>query len=236
MTTRIVFDLEANGFLYYATQVWCICAKDVETHRRYQFYGPTIQEGLTLLSDYDIIIGHNIHGYDIPLLERLYPGWVYKDSRDTYCMSKLFNPERKQGHSLESYGIQFGKHKPVHEDWTQFSPEMLHRCQEDVEINDLLYKYLVDTYCTGWSWKDSLLLEQEFSRYQAYQELEGVDIDIPLAHRLIEQLDYEVDMLTKELLQRIPKTVSQVGTTVNKPFKKDGTYSARTKEFLCSCT
>ncbi|MGJ8839522.1 hypothetical protein AB9H28_24425, partial [Salmonella enterica subsp. enterica serovar Kentucky] len=46
--------------------------------------------------------------------------------------------EGKAGpHSIEAWGYRLGRGKPEHEDWSQFSPEMLHRCSEDVEIQYL---------------------------------------------------------------------------------------------------
>lgn len=232
MPTRLVFDLEANGFVYEATNLWCICAKDLSTRESFQFYESSLLDGLDLLGSYDLLVGHNIMGYDIPLLQKLYPSFTYKGARDTLCMSKLFNPERLRGHSLESYGTQFGIEKPAHNDWTRFSQEMLHRCTEDVAINVMLYNYLVDKYCTNWQWLDPLLLEQEFSYYQTLQELEGVDINVELAYELVDRIDLEVAELDKVLLDRIPKKLVQVGATVSKPFKKDGTYCQRVLDFL----
>ena len=82
-------------------------------------------------------------------------------------MSKLFYPERLE-HSLDSYGRQFGRYKPVHEDWTTYSEDMLHRCSEDVEINHLTYNWLVDENCRDWDWVNALELEQELSGLQGY--------------------------------------------------------------------
>ena len=144
-------------------------------------------------------------------------------------MSKLFNPERPE-HSLESYGKQFGRNKPVHEDWSVFSEAMLHRCSEDVEINYITYKHLVDKYCRNWNWLKSLEIEQEFALYRAYQEIEGVDIDVESARQTLEKLDKEIDELTNTLLDRIPKRVSRVGSDNGyKPFKKNGDYTEATR-------
>lgn len=235
MIKRCVYDLESNGLLYDATVIWCICIKDLYTKEMFKFPPDRIKEGLALLSTYDLIIGHNICGYDIPLILKLYPYFVYKGARDTLCMSKLFNPERNTGHGLESYGIQFNRYKPEHEDWTQYSEEMLHRCSEDVEINCLTYDYLVERYCKNWNWLNPLLLEQDFSRDQAYQELEGVDLDVDLAHRLIKQIDDEVGPLSETLYERIPDRCKPIGTNLEggvKPFKKDGNYTSKTQEFV----
>jgi len=46
-------------------------------------------------------------------------------------------------HNLNDWGEYFGIEKPKHEDWSTFSPEMLHRCEEDVKITELLYEHLM---------------------------------------------------------------------------------------------
>ena len=232
MKSRIVFDLEGNRLLYSVSKLWCICAIDLGTGERYKFYGDTFDEGVSLLQTYDLIIGHNITGYDLLALQKFYPHFNYKGIRDTYIMSKLFNPDRTVGHSLESYGEEFGRKKPEHEDWSQFSEAMLHRCSEDCEINKILYESLVNRFCRDWSWLKALELEQEFALYQARQELAGVDFDLELANRLLVQIDSEVESLDQELQSRIPKRVKQVGATVTKPFKKDGTYTKQVSEWI----
>lgn len=232
MTSRIVIDTEANGFLYDVTKIHCICAEDLETDEVFKFPPSQIEQGLELLESYDIIIGHNICGYDIPLIKKFYPNFKYKKLRDSLCMSKLFNPERLS-HSIESYGRQFGKHKPVHEDWTVYSEEMLFRCSEDVGIGVKTYRHLVDKYCKGWDWSKALDIEQEFVLYRAAQEVAGIDIDTQLAREVLTKLDIEIQELDTTLLERIPKKVVAIGSVEgNKPFKKNGEYTMSTKEWF----
>jgi len=38
-------------------------------------------------------------------------------------------------HSLAAWGWLLGRAKPEHTDWWHYTPEMLHRCEEDVKIN-----------------------------------------------------------------------------------------------------
>ena len=234
MKSRIVFDLEADELLYSVSQLWCICAIDLGTEERFKFYEDTLGDGVELLQTYDLVIGHNITGYDILALQKFSPHFCCKAIRDTYVMSKLFNPDRAQGHSLESYGEELGRKKPEHEDWSQFSEAMLYRCSEDCEINKILYESLVNRFCRDWSWLKALELEQEFALLQARQELAGVDFDLQLANKLLFQIDSEVESLDRELQSRIPKMVKQVGTTVTKPFKKDGTYTKQVTEWIKS--
>jgi len=141
---KLVFDIEANGFYEEADTIWCICAKELETGRTYQYDPKFLHQGLRLLEMADELIGHNIIDYDLRLLKKIYPGFKPKCLvLDTMILSQILNQERPGGHSLAAAGERYGRSKPEHEDWSQFSPEMLHRCSEDVEINTLLYDELM---------------------------------------------------------------------------------------------
>jgi hypothetical protein len=57
----------------------------------------------------------------------------------------MFFPDIKghaKPHSIEAWGERFGIKKPEHEDWSQFSEEMLYRNGEDVRINVKLFELL----------------------------------------------------------------------------------------------
>jgi DNA polymerase I len=227
LKTRLVFDIETDGLLYELTKIHCICAKDLSRGVVYKFRPEEIESGLDLLNSVDYIVGHNISGFDLLAIQKIYPSFSIDNSkvRDTLCMSRLFNPDRPD-HSLAGYGTSYNRLKVQHEDWTTFSPEMLHRCSEDVEINCLIYRDLVDRYCRDWNWIEPLLLEQEYSRFVAIQELEGVDFDVDGAYKLLSLLDGEISQLDKILLERIPPVIKPIGNPEGvKPFKKDGSYS-----------
>jgi len=153
MIERIVFDCETDGLLdsfktgvyTTATKVWCLCAYDVTGKEMHTFdvERGNILEGLELLSRAREVIGHNIINFDFRVFQRLY-GFTYTGLVvDTYILSEYLYPERSGGHNLEAWGVRTGRSKPEHEDWSQFSPEMLHRCTEDVEINYLTYQMLM---------------------------------------------------------------------------------------------
>lgn len=231
---KLVFDIETNGLLYELTTIHCICLKDLQGKEVQKYPTTMVPDALPVLQSADLVIGHNICGFDLLAIEKLYPSFrVDKEKiRDTLCMSKLFNPDRPD-HSLEGYGEEYGRHKVVHEDWSTFSTEMLHRCSEDVAINELIYDNLVQKYCRGWKWLPALFLEQDYSRFVSVQEVAGVDVDIPLAHQLIERLDKEISELDRVLLDRIPPRIRMVGNPEGyKPFKKDGTYNELTKKWF----
>ena len=92
----------------------------------------------------DIIVAHNALCHDLPLLEKLY-GYKHEGRvLDTLVLSRLLQPERVGRHSLEAWGERFGIPKPVHEDWSTFTPEMMYRCEQDVEINYRLLYHLLN--------------------------------------------------------------------------------------------
>lgn len=143
---RLVFDIEANGLYDEADKIWCIVAKDIDKGETYKFWGDNnIRQGIEVLEDANELIGHNIIDYDLRLIKKLYPGFKPQGLiLDTMILSQVLYPERKGGHSLANFGEELGIKKPEHEDWSKFSPEMLHRCTQDVEINHKLYEKLMN--------------------------------------------------------------------------------------------
>ena len=242
--SKIVFDIETDNLLDTATTVWCICTRDIKTgaieigiDKEYlPIESPVpvvpMQKALDTLANASILIGHNVVGFDLHILQKFYGlSLFHKKIRDTLCMSKLFQPERPS-HSLESYGVQFDRPKPVHEVWSEISSEMLVRCSEDVEINAITYDWMVSTYCKDWDWVQAIELEQKFLYWQVMQEQEGVNVDVALAKDLVNRLDKEVAEIDMVLMKRLPKRCVPVGAPVLKPFKKDGTLIKRVTEWI----
>ena len=136
-------DTESNGLLDEATVVWCGAFKNTATLTTKTFEPHQVQDMLTFLTTVDMMVMHNCIGHDLPLLEKLY-GYQHKGKvLDTLVMSRLLQPERVGRHSIGAWGERFGRQKPKHEDWSQYSTAMLYRCTEDVEINYLVYSELL---------------------------------------------------------------------------------------------
>ena len=138
----IVVDIEANGLLPEATEVWCICMHNREMKTNYSFAPETLDEALLVLDSNATLIMHNGIDYDVPLLKKIFNFDFKGKVVDTMILSQLLFPERPGGHSLAAWGDRLGFAKVEHEDWTQYSPEMLHRCETDVRLTNMVYEAL----------------------------------------------------------------------------------------------
>ena len=244
---RLVFDLEANGLYEQADKIWCIVAKDIDTGEIVE-WSVTNEETVDsaiheLLGEATELIGHNILNYDLPLLKKLL-NWEPSDATtitDTLVLSRLLNPDRgrpygytgKSGpHSLDAWGYRCGRGKPTHDEWDKFSPEMLHRCKEDVEINVLTY-HMLSGEMQGHDWTEAVELEHGIARAMTQQEHYGIRFDEQQARNYIEWLTARIEEIDSMIVPRLPAELIRVGTVpINNPFLKTGGYRKQTQEYL----
>lgn len=239
---RVIGDLEANGLLDTVTKIWCGVFKDLDTGKVYTFTPDTIKELPTFLDGVSTLIMHNGIGYDLPLLRKIL-GYTYKGEMvDTLVMSRLLDPKRLVPpncpnrnigpHSVEAWGYRVGRSKPEHEDWTQFSPEMLHRCSEDVEIQTSIYKELLREASKG-DWSQAFKLNFRLFHYLQKQEEYGWLFDQDYARQNIHTLERWIEKIDSVLAHYLPfvvevqeQKVKGEYKYVSKPFLKSGKPSA----------
>ena len=111
---NLVFDIETDGLLKDVSTIHCIAIYDLvdKTCITYNDTGckEPIVRGLQRLCDSDCIIGHNIIGYDIPVIRKLYP-WFDTPSLviDTLLLSRLYHPNMMavdKKHNWKTYAIE----------------------------------------------------------------------------------------------------------------------------------
>jgi DNA polymerase III alpha subunit (gram-positive type) len=139
---KLVFDVEANGLYFDANVIHCICAEDIETGEVYEFRPDQVKEAISFLEKAEVLIGHNIINFDLPLIRKLHVFNWNGEIIDTLVWSRILFPERPS-HSIESWAEEFGKKKVENEEWDVFTEHMLHRCTEDVSIQHKLYDRLL---------------------------------------------------------------------------------------------
>lgn len=158
----LVFDLETDGLLNDVTKIHCLVIYDSETdtylHYNDEGNSEPIVRGIQRLEDADVIVGHNIISYDIPVIKKIYP-WFNPEALiiDTLLLSRLYHtdlwerdnkknvkymPSQLYGrHSLESWGLRLGEYKGEFgktSDWKEWSPEMETYCAQDVKVTTKL--------------------------------------------------------------------------------------------------
>ena len=238
-------DVEADGLLDEATTMWCASIKDHDTGAVTSFYpdgsgSNYIPAFLKALDELDVAIGHNIIKYDLALLRKLF-GYNFKGKIvDTLLMSRVQRPKRKLPphcprrtgpHSVEAWGFRLGRGKVDHEDWSQFSPEMLKRNQEDVEIQYLIYKALLREG-KGEGWRDAHRLNFQLFDLLQRQEEYGWLVDRKHLDHCVYFLDRWIDRIDRAVESHLPLVVEinetkkeGVYNYVRKPFLKSGAYS-----------
>ena len=183
---KLVFDIETDGLG--ASVIWCIVAKDLEDNRLYTFDPSQIDEGIKLLEKADILIGHNIVGFDIPVLKKL-TNISFKDKKviDTLVLSRLANPER-DGHSLKAWGFKLNYHKGLMEeaDFTEYSEKMMEYCINDVELNALVFNTVLNEL-DGFDGR-CIKIEHEVADILKKQENHGFLFNVAKADKLLATL------------------------------------------------
>jgi len=206
---RVVIDIEANA-LKNPTKVWLVVCKDINKGDYHVFRRPSedSSEALRFLEfakRVDCWIGHNLLGYDWPVLVDLLglriPN-IHEISIDTLIISKLVDYPR-QGHSVEDYGLEFGLEKGKHSDWSKYSLDMESYCIRDVDITERIYRKY-EKYIRKPERQASIRLEHEFQLICNDLEKNGFAFNTAKAQQLLTKVQSELDSLDKDILSSFP--------------------------------
>ncbi len=253
---KVVIDIEANG-LESPTQIWCIICKDINTGKFYIFRNVTTDVSernrfLEFSVSVDHWIGHNLLGYDYPVLFRLLnfkrPD-IAGTSTDTLIISKLVDYPR-QGHSLEDYGVEFGYPKGDNSTaafFSRYSKELEEYCIRDVEITHKVYdKY--KRYINDPKRARAIALEHRFQLIVNDLHDNGFSFNVEKARKLLDNVNGELSTLDKDILAAFPprlKLVREIhpkvtkhGTLSRSDFRwvKDGDLSEFNGGPFCRCS
>lgn len=234
---KLVFDIEGNALLEVtqpkqkskplqkeATKVWCVCCLDIDTNETYNFKPNEIDSAVRLLRQADLLIGHNIIEYDIPLLERLH-GPIETEVFDTLIVSRLKYPDIQNhpfgGNSLDSWGYHLGNEKIEYKDgFDSFNQNMFKYCKQDVQVNALVYKELRDFADKN---PGPVKLEHDVAKIIAKQTANGISFDLHGANQLEQDLSIEKADLYDKLCTSFPPIVEEqrYHKTTGKPLKRN---------------
>ena len=144
----LVTDIEANNLYQKVTEFHCAWTINVITKERKGYRPHQLAEYVKDLGEADCVVFHNGVDYDCPALKKLNGVLKTKTVFDTLVLSRMLEPDRIQGHSLDSWGKalgcfkgDFGKQENA---WEVFTEEMYDYCEQDVQVTLLLYLHLCE--------------------------------------------------------------------------------------------
>lgn len=224
---EIVGDIETDGFK--PTKIWCACAKNVDTGSEWSL--TSYEKMISFFSDESkVFIFHNGLSYDKPVLERILGIKIKAKFIDTLGLSWYLYPTRHL-HGLESWGEYFGIPKPLVDDWENLSiEEYVHRCEEDVKINVMLWEKIKSDLVKLYKDKDYMKAVDYINfkmECAALQEKSKWKLNVVAAEDLVQFFNNKIEDSKNTLLSVMPKVaVKAKKKRPAKPFKKDGSLSA----------
>jgi DNA polymerase I len=238
---KLIIDIETDGLLEQVSTIHCLVIRNVDTKEVLSYTSSdipgsagNIKEGVQYLKDNStLIIGHNIIGYDLAVIAKLYDLIFNVPYFDTLIASKLrFSnlpmldsnsskiPQKLKGsHSLKAWGYRLGEFKGEYNDWSALTEEMLEYCIQDTFVTLKLYDKLKDLY------PKAMDVEMKFKTIITRQELFGWSFNISKAQKLHVELLTEAEEIRKDVLNTFKPLPTWVPMGAVKQYNKDGSVS-----------
>ena len=220
---RIALDIETDSK---HSKIWLCVTKDIDTGETKVWKNPN---GLNdYLNRATRLIGHNGLAFDFYLLNKLWKTTIgRKKGYDTLVVSRLLEPTREQGHSLEAWGEVLGTNKIEYKriyawlmnkqyvDAKEFKNDtscyddphwalLEFYCIRDVDVLEALYRHLeAKKEELGFS-DESVELEHQVAAIVSQQERNGFKLDTQKATMLLVNLKGRLDELYEWFQQRWP--------------------------------
>lgn len=206
---RVVLDLEANG-LKNPDKIHCIVCRGIDNGRTYKFVAEEVQRYFAeFAKGIRGVVGHNLIDYDLPVVERClgirFPQGIITDS---LILSRLLDYRIEGGHSLEAWGTRL-KHPKVGadiNDWSQCTPEIVARCENDVLLNEKLYYHLMEHARISYKDRFQKAIEVEHQIAHICQDMKsnGFKLDYGKATALVQELSARIEEIDKSLQEAFP--------------------------------
>lgn len=230
---RVVIDCETN---LAHDKIHVVVTKDIDKGEIKVWKHPS---GLiNYLDRATLLIGQNIIAFDAPVLNRLWKTKIRLNQvYDTLIVSRLLDPSRETGHSLEAWGNTLGFHKIDYAavwQWMMDRKEeyrgecfdnpidslLNHYCIRDVEVTAKLYLKLCNEFNEKQFSLESLELEQSVAAIIAKQERNGFKLDQIYATCLLTDIKSKVAGIYERMQQRWPPvTVERFSDKTGKRLK-----------------
>jgi DNA polymerase I-like protein with 3'-5' exonuclease and polymerase domains len=220
---RIVLDIETN---LAHDKIWCCVTKNLDTGE-VAVWKDSYGFGFDLadyLNHCETIIMHNGVSFDAPVLNRVWGTKIkLQQCVDTLLLSRLADPAREDGHSLDAWGKRLGFNKIEFDAYDAgLTEEMITYCIRDVELTEKLYHHLMQEITKLKITEQAIKIEHEVQAIIVEQERNGFKLDTPYAQTLLCTIKTEMSEI-EEALQKIfpPIVTERVSEKTGKKLKDD---------------
>jgi len=213
----LVFDIETDGLYDKVTKVFCIVIYDINREETFAYGPDRIDDALAHLATGDVLIGHNVIFYDVPVLQKLHSFNCKTRILDTLICTRLIWPKEKlydldvqlypevpknyRGMAgLKAWGYRLSDNKIEFKDFSEYSEEMLVYCKQDVSVTSKLWRHIANQ---GYP-EQALKLEHDFALAINKQIRAGVSFDVDAAIDLVDNLRAREAQLEAELKEIFP--------------------------------
>ena len=230
---RLVLDIETD---LSHKKIHVVVTKDIDTGEVRTWKNPN---GLNdYLNKATLLIAHNGIGFDFPVLNRSWKTKIrLKNVFDTLIVSRLLDPSREQGHSLEAWGQSLGFRKINYKSvwqWLQgrreeYDGECFDKpvdsllesyCIRDVEVCAKLYLKLCNEIFEKQFSQESVELEHKVAAIIAEQERNGFKLDAVYATVLLASIKGRMAEIYEQMQHRWPPyEVARVSEKTGKQLK-----------------
>ena len=222
----IIFDVETDGLLKEVTKIHCMVAKDTDTLQVFKAVGHDEVTKLFKEISKKTLAGHNIMGYDLPVVEKVlgltHEGEVFDtlvatrtiwpNLRDIDQRKKTVRPQFTGSHSLDAWGqrLKFfkGDYGKQENAWDVYTPEMLEYCEQDVELNHKVFERIVAKNFPP----AALEMEHKMHRLLLQQERIGFPFSVEKAQALYSTLSDRKQSIADELAEIMEPTIVEMKT------------------------
>lgn len=220
--TFLIFDCETDGLYDQATKLHCLVIYDINKQQTFAYGPDRTADALAHLATADVLIGHNIIFYDLPVLQKLHQLETKARIIDTLICTRLIWPKERLDEldyeqytevppnlrgsaSLKAWGWRLADHKISFKDFSEYSQEMLDYCIQDVVVTTKLWQEIVKQ-----NYQESALkLEHDFALAINRQVRAGFPFDVDACLDLVDVLRAKQKELECHLKELFPPIVHE---------------------------
>ena len=238
---KLCYDIETDGLD--ATQIWCLVAQNLETGTVYKFSDhddglAAISDGVHLLNNAELLVGHNIIGFDNRVVDDLFGTDLNsKRCHDTFVMSQTLRYKRSHRHGLAGWGEHLGNSKQSYDDWSCYTREMLRYCVQDVKVNVDVYHALLGEYNKIYAKnpmiKMGLKIEHDTAVFNARVRARGWNFDTDKALANLDRMKIRMRQIENFIEPQLGDKIVYTDKEPRTPkYKKNGEYTSATAKQL----